>query len=99
MHLSFSSRTLSGLPLIRGGSAPTLLVSGPAQPSLAFRPACLLNRLRDPFIQSASIHVVTSINRFGRFQLERQLLGGIRTHQEKAPFHGARVGISWLKEA
>ena len=39
--------------------------------------------------QCASIHVVTSMNRSGRYQLERQLLGGIRTHQENAPFHGA----------
>ena len=31
----------------------------------------------------------TSANRSGRYQLERQLLGGIRTHQESAPFHGA----------
>ena len=31
----------------------------------------------------------TSANRSGRYQLERQLLGGIRTQQESAPFHGA----------
>ena len=29
------------------------------------------------------------MNRSGCYQLERQLLGGIRTHQESAPFHGA----------
>ena len=34
-------------------------------------------------------HVVTSMNRPGRYQPERQLLGGISTHQESAPFHGA----------
>ena len=28
--------------------------------------------------------------RFSRYQPERQLLGGISTHQSKAPFHGAR---------
>ena len=28
--------------------------------------------------------------RFSRYQPERQLLGGICTHQSKAPFHGAR---------
>ena len=39
--------------------------------------------------QRASIHVVTSMNRLGRYQPERKLLGGIRTHQESAPFHGA----------
>ena len=30
------------------------------------------------------------MNRFGRYQLERQILSGIRTHKEEAPFHGAR---------
>ena len=29
------------------------------------------------------------MNRPGRYQPERQLLGGFRTHQESAPFHGA----------
>ena len=37
----------------------------------------------------SSIHVVASMNRPGRYQPERQLLGGVRTHQESAPFHGA----------
>ena len=37
----------------------------------------------------------TSINRFGRNQLERPLLGGFRTHKEEAPFHGAHeLGLS-----
>ena len=39
-----------------------------------------------PFYQSASAHVVTSMNRPGRYQPERQLLGGFRTHQEKRAF-------------
>ena len=29
------------------------------------------------------------MNRPGRYQPERQLLGGVRTHKETAPFHGA----------
>ena len=62
---------------------------GPARRSLAFRPAWSLSRPGRPFYQSASIHVVTSMNRSGRYQPERQLLGGIRTRQESAPFHGA----------
>ena len=39
--LSFSSQTTGGLLLFHGGSAPTLLVSRPAQPSLHV-PACML---------------------------------------------------------
>jgi len=86
---SLSSRPADGLPLFTGGSAPASCVSRPARRSLAFRPAWSLSRPRRPFYQSASAHVVTSMNRPGRYQPERQLLGGIRTHQESAPFHGA----------
>ena len=86
---SLSCQPVGGLPLFSGGSASASPVSRPAQRSLTFRPAWSLNRPRRPFYQSASIHVVTSTNRSGRYQLERQLLGGIRTHQESAPFHGA----------
>ena len=53
-------------------------------------PACMVAEPpKAALYQCASIHVVTSMNRSGRYQLERQLLGGIRTHQESAPFHGA----------
>ena len=86
---SLSSQPVGGLPLITGGSASALTVSRPARRSLAFRPAWSLSRPRRPFYQSASAHVVTSMNRPGRYQPERQLLGGFRTHQESAPFHGA----------
>ncbi len=37
------------------------------------------------FYPRASIHVVTSMNRVGRYQLERPLLGGLRTRKRKAP--------------
>ena len=87
---SLSSQPVGGLPLFTGGSASALSVSRPARRSLAFRPAWSLSRPKRPFYQSASAHVVTSMNRPGRYQPERQLLGGIRTHQESAPFHGAR---------
>ena len=86
---SLSSQPVGGLPLFTGGSASALTVSRPARRSLAFRPAWSLSRPRRPFYQSASAHVVTSMNRPGRYQPERQLLGGFRTHQESAPFHGA----------
>ncbi len=39
--------------------------------------------------QSASVHFVTSTNRSGCYQPKRQLLSGIRTHKNDAPFHGA----------
>ena len=53
-------------------------------------PACMVAEPpKAALYQCASIHVVTSMNRSGRYQLERQLLGGIRTQQENAPFHGA----------
>ena len=89
VRLSLSSRPAVGLPLFTGGSAPALTVSRPARRSLAFRPAWSLSRPWRPVCQSASAHVVTSMNRPGCYQPERQLLGGIRTHQESAPFHGA----------
>ena len=94
VHSSFSSQPVGGLPLFPGGSTSALTVSRPARRSLAFRPAWSLSRPRRPFYQSASAHIVTSMNRSGRYQPERQLLGGVRTHQESAPFHGALK--TWL---
>ena len=86
VRLSLASRTAVGLPLIRGGSAPALSVSRPARRSLAFRPICSLSRPRQPFCQSASAYIVTSVSRPGCYQPKRQLLGGIRTHKDDAPF-------------
>ena len=34
------------------------------------------------------------MNRFGRYELERQLFGGLRTHKKEVPFHGTRKIIS-----
>jgi|GEM_PF-1232864 len=56
-----------------------------------FRPAWSLSYSRSPLNLSASYHVVTSIIRQGRYQPERQVLGGVRTRHRKAPFHGARL--------
>ena len=36
------------------------------------------------------------MNRSGRYQPERQLLGGLRTHQESAPFHGALETLLYI---
>ena len=46
---SLASPSVFGLPHFSGGSAPALSVSRPARRSLAFRPACSLNRLMRPF--------------------------------------------------
>ena len=89
MPVSLASRPAIGLPLTSGGSASASSVSRPARHSRAFRPAWSLNRPRRPFCQSASVHFVASMNRPGCYQPERQLLGGIRTHQREAPYHGA----------
>ena len=92
----FSSRTTDGLPLIQGGSASALPVSRPAQRSLHV-PACMVAELLNAtllsgVLQSMSLPPRTAPAATSR---KRQLLGGIRTHQENAPFHGA-LGISGL---
>ena len=96
VRVSLTSRPVNGLPLITGGSASAVTVSRPARRSLAFRPAWSLSRPRRPVCQSASAHVVTSMNRPGCYQPERQLPGGIHTHQESAPFHGALSTIRYI---
>ena len=40
---------------------------------------------------------LTSMNRLGRYQPERQLLRGIRAHQESAPFHGALSSVVYIE--
>ena len=79
------------LPQIYGGSAPALQFSGPARRSLTFRPAWSLNRPPDPSVPGASNHVVAFMIRPDRHQPRRRLLGGVRTRQGNAPFHGARI--------
>jgi hypothetical protein len=48
LYPSFIPSSDCGLPRVVGGSAPALLLSRPAQHSLALRPACLRNRFHDP---------------------------------------------------
>ncbi len=56
-------------------------------------PAWLLNHLAVILLyQSATAHLGTPVNRPGCFQPERQLLRGIRNHQQEIPVHGARQG-------
>ena len=81
---------IDSLPLSTGGLASASCVSRPARRSLAFRPAWSLSRPKRILLSRVlSAHGVASMNRSGRYQPERQLLGGARTHQESAPFHGA----------
>ena len=92
----FSSRTTDGLPLIQGGSASALPVSRPAQRSLHV-PACMVAELLNAtllsgVLQSMSLPPRTAPAATSR---KRQLLGGIRTHQENAPFHGALRFSCW----
>ncbi len=93
----FSSRATDGLPLIQGGSASALPVSRPAQRSLHV-PACMVAELLNAtllsgVLQSMSLPPRTAPAATSR---KRQLLGGIRTHQENAPFHGALEYLGYL---
>ena len=79
----------SAFPLLQEGRLSASTVSRPVRHSRVFRPAWSLNRPGRPFRQSASVHFAASMNLPGCYQPERQLLGGIRTHQREAPCHGA----------
>ena len=88
--VSLTSRLAGGLPLFAGRSAPALPFRGlhgvhnvPAR-MVAESPKAA------PCQQRASVYVVTKMNRPGCCQRERQLLGGVRTRQKKAPLHGAQ---------
>ena len=52
-----SPTSLDGFPRIRDGSASTTPLSGPAQASLALRPACLLDLLSGPLSQGFAVAV------------------------------------------
>jgi hypothetical protein len=79
-----------GLPRFIGGSALTLNLSKPAQHSLALRPVDSLHRL--------AVHLSRRLRRFcylyrrfDSFRPERSSWpGGICTHWETLPFHGAQ---------
>ena len=92
--LRLASRSTIGLPLNSGGSAPATNVSGPAQCLLALRPAWSLNCSCSPSHQSASVHVVASINRPGCYQPEPQLLRGVRHPPERSALPW-RTGVAF----
>ena len=77
---------VNGLPPNSAGSASALRFSG----LLTFTcvPARMVAELPKAALchQSGSIHVVTSMDRPGCYQPERQLLGEICTRQKKAPY-------------
>jgi hypothetical protein len=69
-----------GLPRYVGGSAPSSLLSGPAQRSLALRPACSPSRLRGPLSRRLR-RFRYLCRRSDSFRLERlSSPGGTRTH-------------------
>ena len=59
--------------------------------AFTFVPACMVARPPKAALLSRGLQSMSlpPMNRSGRYQPERQLLGGVRTHQESAPFHGA----------
>ena len=77
VRLSVATPSHSGLPRISGGSASITSLSGPAQASLALRPARLLNRPWRPLCHEASIQPVTRLNRSSATRSYRQLPGWI----------------------
>ena len=88
--VSLTCRTVPAFPVRQAGRLPHHNVSRPAQRSLTFRPACSLNRLSRSFCQSASIHVVTSMNRPDCYQPETIVAGRDSHPLERGAFHGAR---------
>ena len=72
----FSSRSVVGLPLISGGSAPALPVSRPARCSHHI-PACMVAKLLNTALchQSASVYIVTSVGRPGCYQPKATIVG------------------------
>ncbi len=85
----------SAFPLLQEGRLPRLSFEAcaafthiPARAVAEPPKAALLH-------QSASVYIVTSVNRSGCCQPKRQLLSGFRTRKENAPFHGARRVGGW----
>ena len=71
----FSSRTAFCLPLVAGGSAPALHVSGPAQRSLVFRPECSLNYSSQSFVTRVLELMSFSMTRPGCHQAKATIVG------------------------
>src|ERR1700694_664385 len=68
---------LRGLPRLTGGAASTTSLSGPAQASLALRPARLLARPKADFCPEASTRPVTRPRRSVATMSYRQIHGWI----------------------
>ena len=86
-----------GLPRIRGGSAPALFFSRPAQRSLSLQPACLPSRLERPSTPEASAASLPPL-------LLRLLPGGANQFPGgtfplwTSAFHGARKYLNNVVE-
>ncbi len=67
------------------------LRGGPPSFFVQFGTLSLRHLFISVYLRDTPVHVVTSINRFSRYELERQFFGGLRTHEKEAPFHGTRA--------
>ena len=90
--VSFTSQTAIGLPPVDERVGFRIAVFE-ACSAFTRVPACMVAETPKASLvhQSASVHVVTSINRPGCSQPERQVLSGIRTRKKEAPYHGAHL--------
>src|SRR5437667_8109344 len=89
MEFIRSYRSISfGLPTNRGGSAPALSVSGPAQRSLALRPACSPSRLATLCTRGFSSLVASTAALIATGWSE-PVPGRVYSRCGPPPFHGA----------
>jgi hypothetical protein len=90
---SIASTWHFGLPRFWDGSAPTSVLSGPAQASLALRPAHSLDLLSGAFFFGASAQAVAHLHRPMASEVHRQFLGRdfhplVNVHPHGAPKKG-----------
>jgi hypothetical protein len=92
--LSLASPDMAAFPEISVGSASASPFSRPAQRSLTLRPAYSPSHpTDDPYTRGFNRLSLCGCS--DCYRLERQLPGGIRTHWDAVPFHGARGVEMW----
>ena len=90
LRSSLASPKMATFPEYSVGSVSASPFSRPARRSLALRPAHSPNHPEgDPYTEGFSR--LSFCNCSDCYRLERQLPGGIRTHWDAVPFHGARI--------
>ncbi len=90
MLLPLLPHTAAAFPGILTGRLPHLYLSRPAQRSLAFRPACSLDRQAIRFTRGFDGFVTSSVAPIATGWSD-PLPGGILTHWKSPPFHGAQL--------